>query len=167
MKWIRLTGSSFLAFALFLLFSSCEKDAETKKVYAYSKTNIPMTGAQVTPAVNPSPTAATGNLTVSYDKRTRILNYTFTWAGLTSVPIAVGIYGPAPVGYAALTSTGLAPALQSLSVSGLKIDGSITGALTVENVKIKEDELLDDLFYVQISSASYPTGEIRAQVKFQ
>ena len=125
-----------------------------------------MTGAQSVPVSN---STATGTLSVKYDKRTRILEYTISWTGLPSNPTNMGIYGPAPVGYPALNpATGsLASALVSISVSGQGTSGTISGSVIVDNVKLKEQDLLNYFYYVRISTAAYPVGAIRGQIKFQ
>jgi hypothetical protein len=164
MKLLKLTALTSLCFALFLGFSSCEKDAEKSKVNVYTRTDIPMNGAQAVPA-----NASTGNgtLSVYYDKRVKILYYTITWAGLTGVPTSIGIFGPAPAGYLALTSAGApAPALQAITITNPQISGTYSGTLFVDDVKIVEQTLINGLFYVRIATAANPLGEIRAQIKF-
>src|SRR5689334_419916 len=98
MKLLKLTALCSLLLCL-LITSSCEKEAEQKKVNVYSKTDLIMTGAQSRPI---STSTATGNLSVYYDKRTKQLNYTITWTGLSGAPTSIAMYGPAPEGYAAL-----------------------------------------------------------------
>ena len=98
MKLIKLTAFPLLLFVSLLVLSSCEPDAEIKKTTEYSKTNIPMTGAQETPAVT---TSALGSMDVSYSKDTRILNYTISWSGLAGNPVGMHVHGQAPVGYIA------------------------------------------------------------------
>jgi hypothetical protein len=81
----------------------------------------------------------------------------------------MGIYGPAPVGYPAVNpATGsLASALVSISVSGQGTSGNISGSVIIDNVKLKEQDLLNYFYYVRISTAAHPAGAIRGQIKFQ
>lgn len=166
MKLFKLTALASLCIALIVGFSSCEKDAEKDRVNVYTKSDIPMTGAQVAPV--PSTSSATGKLTVYYDKRVRTLNYTITWAGLSGNPTGIGIFGPAPAGYAAITSTGtLAPALQTISTTGLTTSGTYSGSVAMDESVFTEQTLLSSLYYVRITTAAFPVGELRGQVKFQ
>jgi hypothetical protein len=160
MKLIKLTAFSLFLLASVLTLSSCEKDAEAKKTYLYAKTGIPMTGAQNVPA---STSSAVGSLDVTYIKGTRQLSYKFSWTGLTGAPTGVGIYGLAPLGYAVSPTT----PIQTIALTGLTATGSYSGTLLVDGVVIKEQDLLNGLYYVLIRTAANPGGEIRAQIKFQ
>lgn len=165
MKLLKLTVLPSLLFAFLFIASSCEKEAEKKKANVYTKSDLIMSGAQSVPATS---TSGSGTLSVSYDKRTRILNYTITWFGLSGNPTGIGIFGPAPEGYMALSpSFTPAPALQTVSVSGLAASGTYSGTLFADGTKIVEQDLLNYLYYVRISTASAPLGEIRTQIKFQ
>lgn len=166
MKLFKLTVLASLCLGLSAGILSCEKDAEKDRVNVYTKSDIPLTGAQVAPV--PSASTATGQLTVYYDKRIRSLNYTITWAGLSGNPTGIGIFGPAPAGYVALTPAGaLAPAVQTISTSNLTANGTYSGSLVVDGVVVNEEVLLSNLYYIRIATAAYPAGEIRAQIKFQ
>ncbi|MCC6308891.1 MAG: CHRD domain-containing protein [Chitinophagaceae bacterium] len=160
MKLIRLTALTTMAFALLVGITSCEKNAEKKKTTDYQKNNIPMTGAKVVPT---SASPALGNLNVFYTKETRLLNYSFSWSGLSGNPIGVAIYGPVPEGYAINPAT----PIQTISTTGLTTTGSKSGNLLADGVVIKELDLLNGMYYVQIRTAAYPAGELRAQIKFQ
>ena len=148
-----------MAFALLVGISSCEKNAEKKKTTDYQKNDIPMTGAKVVPT---SASPALGNLNVFYTKETRLLNYSFSWSGLSGNPTGVAIYGPVPEGFAINPGT----PIQTISTSGLTTTGSKSGNLLADGVVIKELDVLNGMYYVQIRTAAYPAGEIRAQVKF-
>jgi hypothetical protein len=186
--------------------ASCEKDDEKKKGTLHVKTEIPATGAQISPSASPS--SGLGSLSVSYDTKGGVLNYAITWSGLSDSVIAIRICGPAPVSYSSLntlfsgwtvqptfkpladtttpyiylqqftagnttTSSGVAKGLYPSS-------GSFTGSLLVDGVKIKESDLLNNLFYITIHTKTIlpavpsPSnllyrwfGEVRAQIKFQ
>lgn len=161
MKLIRLTALASLAFALLISTSSCEKNAEKKKQTDYQKTDIPMTGANVVPL---STSTALGKLSVFYTKETRTLSYTFTWSGLSGNPVVgIGVYGLAPEGYAVSPTT----PVQTISTTGLLATGTFTGSLLADGSVIKEQDLLNGMYYIQLRTAAFPAGEIRAQIKFQ
>ena len=166
MKLIKLTALSLLLFAFLTGITSCEKNAEKKKTTDYQKTGIVISGAQVYPA---SASAALGSMDVFYTKETRILTYTINWSGLSGAVTSMHVHGLAPAGFSA-------PAIvQTLSTSGIvkcptitvTTCGSITGTLLADGVVIKEDDILNGNYYVDIHTSGYPNGEIRAQIRFQ
>jgi len=163
MKWIKLTAFSVLVLPLFVSLSSCEKDAEKKKVLEYSKLNIVLTGAQEAPASN---STALGSMDVNYRRDTRTLNYTIRWSGLTGPPIGVNIFGLAPAGYASpsVVQTILAASNPTLFPAN---SGTYTGFMFCEGANVKEVDLLNGLFYMNIRTAANPGGEIRGQIRFQ
>lgn len=164
MKLLKLTAYCSFLFVI-LLTTSCEKEAELKKVNVYTKDDIIMTGAQNRPV---STSTGSGTLSVYYDKRSRSLGYKITWFGLSGNPTGISLYGAAPEGYMAFNSN-LTPAspIFSASTTGLTASGSISGFIYVDNVAIKEQTLLNQLYYFSIRTAAWPGGEIRGQVKFQ
>ena len=159
MKFIKTTA--LLTLFLSFIISACEKEAEVKKTKIFSKNGIILSGAQVVPA---STTSATGTMNVTYDKRTQTLNYTVTWSQLTGSPTTgIGIYGLAPKGYAVSPTT----PIQVLSTSGLTASGTLSNALLADGVYIKEEDLLNGLYYFMIRTPANPLGELRAQIVFQ
>lgn len=160
MKLLKLTALPSLLLALLFVVASCEPDAELKKTTDFQKRDIPMTGAQVVPT---SASPALGKLNVFYTKETRILTYDFTWSGLSGNPIGIGVYGLAPEGYAVSPTT----PIQTISTSGTTTIGSKSGTLLCDGFVIKEQDLLNGMYYIMIRTAAYPAGEIRAQIKFQ
>ena len=159
MKFIKTTA--LLTLLVSFIMMSCEKEAEVKKTKVFSKNGIILSGAQVVPA---STTSATGTMNVIYDKRTSTLNYTVTWSGLTGNPTGIGIYGLAPKGYAVLPT---APT-QVISTTGLTASGSLSGSLLFDGVYLKEEDLLNGMYYFMIrTAANGGAGELRAQIVFQ
>ena len=154
-----------------------------------------MTGAQVAP--NGTPSSGLGTLTVSYDRRERLLNYTISWSGLSDSVVAVRVNGPAPIGFPALNPafTGASPTsytttpyvvLQQFTGQTsapfrplYPSSGSYTGTLQVDGVKVKEQDLLNGLYYVTLHTKTIlPVaspgnlyyrwfGEIRGQIVWQ
>jgi hypothetical protein len=194
MKLFKLTALGLLSFALFMGLSSCEKESEESKVNVYTKTDIPGTGAQIAP--NPSPSTGVAKLSVYYDKRTKKMDYTVSWSGLTDSVIAIRINGPAPKGYSAISRTFTVAAADSAKfettpytpiqvVAGTTpkalypSTGSYTGVLYIDDVKAVQQDLLNSYYYVTIhTKTTLPVpgatrffyrwfGEVRAQVVFQ
>lgn len=161
MKLLKLTALPSLLLALLFFVASCEPDAELKKTTDFQKRDIPMTGAQVIPT---SASPALGKLNVFYTRETRILTYDFTWSGLSGNPtVGIGVYGLAPEGFAVSPTT----PIQTISTTGATNTGSRSGTLLCDGVVIKEQDLLNGMYYIMLRTAAYPAGEIRAQIKFQ
>jgi hypothetical protein len=170
MKWPRLTAYTLLMFMAVVAITSCEKNAEKNKTTLYSRTNIPMTGAQETPAV---PTSALGSMDVSYNKETRLLSYTVRWSGLADSVQNMHIHGLAPMGFAAgivqnivTSSNGIFPQKTSGKYTYGK-NGTLSGTLLADGVLVKEQDLLNGMYYLNIHTSVYPGGEIRGQIIFQ
>jgi hypothetical protein len=170
MRVLKLTAVSILLFAFVINMTSCEPDDEIKSTQEYVKTGILMTGAQETPG-NPSP--AIGYMDVNYNVGTKILSYKVTWQGLTDSVMLMHIHGLAPIGYAAgvvqniVTPTnGIYPQKTNNKYTYTQ-SGTISNTLTVDGVKVKEEDLLNGYYYMNIHTTNYPGGEIRGQIRFQ
>jgi CHRD domain len=162
MKWIKLTAFTSILFTLLLSFSACEKNAEKKIQTDFSKTGIVLNGAQETP---PNPSTALGTMDVFYTRETRILSYTVKWSGMSDTVILMHIHGLGPAGYAAgVVQTILSAPNPTLFPKSL---GTYSGSLLVDGVVVKEQDLLNGLYYMNIHTKTYPGGEIRAQIVFQ
>ena len=166
MKLIRLTALTSLVLGLVMAITSCEKVAEEKKTTNYEKKGIALTGAQETPA---TPTTALGTMDVSYSKETRILTYNVTWSGLTGPVAAMHIHGLAPRGYAAGVVQNIITSSGGISTPGAAYPatGKFSGTLLADGVVVKELDLLNGMYYMNIHTATYPGGEIRGQIVFQ
>ena len=156
MRWNKLTLLLSLLVPVIIVFDSCKPEDQVSPPTTYSKTDIVMSGAQETP-VNPSP--GTGRLNVSYSKVSKLLSYSFTWSGLTGPPNAAHIHGLAPAGYPASV-------VQTFSSLAASTSGSYSGSFLVDGIKVKEEDLLSGLYYVNIHTNTYPGGEIRGQIRF-
>ena len=170
MKLIKLTALSSLLFAFVAGITSCEKAAEEKKITDYEKKGIIMSSAQETPAV---PSSALGTMDVFYSKETRTLSYTVTWSGLTDSLSLMHIHGLGPTGFAAgvvqnivAASNSIFPQKTSGKYTFLK-SGTISGTLLADGVAVKEQDILNGVYYMNIHTPAYPAGEIRGQIIFQ
>lgn len=165
MKLLKLTAIPLFIFISLLALSSCESDSEMKKVTDFSKQGIVLSGAQETPAV---PTTALGTMDVFYTKETRILTYTVNWSGLTGPVTAAHIHGLAPTGYpAAVVQTFALTAIVRCPTISNTTCGTYKGTFLVDGVVVKEEDLLNGMYYVNIHTNTYGAGEIRGQIRFQ
>jgi hypothetical protein len=169
MKLIKLTALSSLLFVFVAGIISCEKNAEKKKTTDYEKTGIIMSGANETPAV---PSSALGSMDIFYSKETRTLTYKVTWSGLTDSLSLMHIHGLGPTGFAAgvvqnivAASNSIFPQKTNGKYTFLK-SGTISGTLLVDGVVVKEQDILNGVYYMNIHTPVYPSGEIRAQITF-
>ena len=135
-----------------MMWTSCDKDDDD----TVTSTNS-MSGSQEVPAVT---TSATGSINVTYNKKSKELSYTATWANLSGPATAMHFHGPAVAGVSAGVLIGITgfPAAAS---------GSVTGTITVPNTGvILEADLLAGKWYFNIHTAANPPGEIRGQITF-
>jgi hypothetical protein len=175
-------GSAIILSLLSLLIISCEKPLDIDE-NVFTKYGIPMTGTQVVPA---NTSSATGAMDVIYVRGEHTLTYTINWSGLSGPPAggaaspafpgvtfpAIGVYGIADPGYMAVPYAPLTAypngVLQTVN-SGFPaaISGTYKGSLYIDNVAIKEADLLNNKFYIQIRTAAFPNGQLRGQVDFR
>ena len=153
---------SFLVSVLFL-FNSCQPDPVISPQTTYSKRDIFMSSGQEIPS---NSSTASGSLNVSYSTVTNLLTYDFTWSGLTGAPTGIGIYGPAPVGFSVFPPAPTTPPIQTISTTGATASGSRSGTLLVDGILITKENMINQLYYVNIRTAANPIGEIRGQVRF-
>jgi hypothetical protein len=164
MKLMKLTALTSLLFALVLSNTSCEKVAEKKKTTDYEKKGILLTSAQEIPA---NTSSALGIMDIAYSKETRLLTWSVTWSGLTGPVSLMHIHGLAPKGFAAgvvyniiTPSNGLAtpnPALYGAT-------GKFSGTMLADGVVVKEQDLLNGLYYMNIHTAANGGGEINGKI---
>lgn len=170
MKLIKLTALPALFIVFAVALTSCERDAEQKITTDFSKSDIPLTGANETPA---TATAALGSMDVFYTRETRILSYTVRWSGLTDSVLLMHIHGLAPTGFAAGVVQNIVTASNGIfnqKTSGkftFAKTGTLSGTLLVDGVVVKENDLLNGQYYMNIHTNTYPSGEIRGQIRFQ
>lgn len=165
MKLLKLTVLPITLFSSLLFLNSCESTAEKERVTDYSKTGIVMSGAQEIPA---NASTALGKLDVFYTKDTRTLTYNFSWSGLTGPVTAFHIHGIAPSGFStSVVQTFTLANIVRCSASGTTACGSYSGSFQVDGVVVKEQDLLNGMYYVNVHTSTFPGGEIRGQIKFQ
>jgi hypothetical protein len=140
------------------LFAACDKD-EDPDPNIVTKTGIVMNAAnerQATPVVS----NGTGTADVTYNKATKVLNYTLTWQNLTSDSIRGShIHGVA-------SKTQNASVRHGFNMGILKSSGTYSGAVKIDTSNIKEDSLLMGFYYFNIHTKMYTGGEIRGQIEF-
>ena len=181
MNKLKLTAGYALIIGIFsTLLISCEKPVK-RDADIVKKSDIPMNGSQVVP---PNGSTAKGTIAITYNRGTRVLDYKITYEGLSGPPAggnssfpgvafpAIGIYGTADPTYMAIPYPPLAVypggVIQSVT-SGFTnaTSGSYSGSLFVDNVAVKETDLLNNKFYIQVRTAAFPNGQIRGQIDFR
>jgi hypothetical protein len=134
-----------------------EKEREEEK-NVFTARNLPLSGLQEVPQRE---TLATGEIDVTYNKTTKLLQYTVSWKELTGIPVGAHIHGVAPRG----VNAGIKH--DPFAIFPKTIDGTFTNSFTVDGVAVKEDSLLLGYYYFNIHTAKYPGGEIRGQIEFK
>ena len=152
MRFPKLT-SLLLSLLLFILIS-CTSTEEVERENIYYGTALPMSGAQETPPITVS---ATGSIDASYNRLTKILTYKVTFSGLTGNATVAHIHGLGEVGVKA-------DIVQTFSGFPAKTSGTYSGTLLAEEVRIKEEDLLNGRYYINIHTAANGGGEIRGQL---
>ena len=145
-----------------LAVASCKKSPET---VTYAGTNLPLTASQVVPVpTNPSP--ATGSINASYDNNTRTLSYTVNWSNTTDSVTTVRVSGPAEAGYnSTVTLQTFTNSTSAQTVPPRRRTATYTQNLAVDNVVVKEAELLAGLYYISVfTKASSTVPELRGQI---
>jgi len=139
-------------YLLMLLFTmsllGCTKDEDE----ILTSPTLPLQASQVMPATS---SKGTGSLSAKFNKGTKILNYTVTWADLSGSHEGVRLY----TGARKLNG----PAVRTLATNG-NMTGSLTESWTVPDSLISRLE--QGLIYVSIQTAQFPNGEIRGQLEF-
>lgn len=163
MKTLFASTARFLIFAVSIagIFSytngcSSRNIPATNNNNSVTKTGIALSGAQEVPAVS---TSGSGTLDVSYDKSTKALTYSASWTGMTDSVTMMHIHGPAERG----TNAGVVYPIPDFTPGTA---GTATGTVKLDEVKLKEAELLGGKYYYNIHTKTQPAGEIRGQIEF-
>jgi len=110
--------------------------------------DFPLNGGQEVP---PVVTEATGLGSVDYDDTTNTLSWSITHSGLSSSPVAAYFHGPAPAG----VNAGVQLTLDHTA-------NPMTGLAVITDTQ--QADLLNELWYANIHTPQWPSGEIRGQV---
>lgn len=133
------------ALAALTLTTACKKDEDSPAPAPMQVTGT-FSGANEVPAVT---TSATGNVSATYNKSTKTLNYTVTYSGLTPTAGHFHIGAPGVAGPVVITFPYLAYS-------------PITGSTLL--TQLQEDALLAGNMYANLHTSANPSGEIRANV---
>lgn len=149
---MRMLKLSFVLIATNLFISSCEGDLDD----VISRRNLPMGGNQEVPAKT---VPGTGSIDIDYNQTTKTLYYTVRWSGLTGPITGFHIHASAFKG-------NNANIFQNFSGYTTATTGTYSGSLLIDNVALKEDDLLRGGAYINIHTQANPGGEIRGQIEF-
>jgi len=138
-------GFLLAALAALTLATACKKEDDAPATTPMQVTGT-FSGSNETPAVT---TSATGNVNGTYNKTTKILTYTVTYAGLTPTMGHFHIGAPGVAGPVVIT-------FPYLSYS------PITGSTLLSLVQ--EDALLAGNMYANLHTVTNAGGEIRANM---
>ena len=147
MRFLKLT---FVAAFAFLTLTGCEKAENNVKV----SNNLVLNGDQEVPATQ---TTGSGVMDAWYDMKSKTLNYVIRWNGLTGPVTMAHIHGPAEKG----VNAGI---LQTFFNFPAAASGVYSGSVVVDEVVIREVDVLNSRLYVNIHTARFPGGEIRGQI---
>lgn len=142
---MRMKAISLSLGALLLAVSALPARATTYDLVAH------LDGLQEVPPVD---TDATGFAAISYDDISNLLAWDISWTPLESGEVGMHFHGPAMPGETAgiVVDIGAISGLSSPSI----------GSTTITDEQ--EADLLAGLWYVNIHSNDFPSGEIRGQV---
>jgi hypothetical protein len=149
MKIKKLLLGSLISFGAIASVVSCDKNDSDQEIFSLSGD---ATGAEEVPAVT---TSGSATLTGSLDTKTKQLNYTITWTGLSGNVVAAHFHGPADVGTNA-------PPIIAFTVTNNGSAGSLSGSEMIADTTI--EHFKNGRIYYNLHTPAYPGGEIRAQV---
>ena len=112
-------------------------------------------GSQTVPT-NASAGTGTGNMT--YDDITKLFSWDINFSGLSSGAVLSHFHGPAAPG----VNAGIQVTIP-LGPSAGMTSGNLVGTATL--TATQETQLLSDLWYINIHTDLFPSGEIRGQVQ--
>jgi hypothetical protein len=145
-----LLAPAVISVVVVLNFTACSKDSSDNLFVFTAFLNG-------TSALPPNAETSTGSCNVTYDSIANELVYTIRWKDLTGTPTAINFQQPAvdPPGFTNATVPGF-PSESSASTSG---------TITIDQEH--EADLLNNKFYLNISTSAHADGEIRGQLEQQ
>jgi hypothetical protein len=151
---IFMTSLAALAITGTMVISSCDKEDDDDIKNPKAKYNLSGTAGadQEVPATT---SAGTATLTGTYDTLSKQLMYSITWTGLTGDVTVAHFHGPAAAGETATP-------LQDIPLVTNGASGSTADTITASSDL--HSALLAGKVYYNLHTATYPDGEIRAQV---
>jgi hypothetical protein len=150
--WQLLYSVAFMvAFMIVVVFGSActpatSSDEVKYEVQLRSENNVP------TPLTN----EGTGTLNATYNKSTKVLNYTLTWNLTRGNATAAHFHGPAP----ATANAGIRVPIFTTAQTGNTGTFTATATLTAD----QETELLAGNWYCNLHSNQFPAGAMRGQM---
>lgn len=130
-----------------LSLNACSKD-DPDYIFTFV---APMNG---TGAIPPNSTTAEGYCNATYDSVSNKFSFTITWKNLTGTPTAIDFQMPVSGG-----------GFTNIDVTDLLI-GTANGVSGYLNInQADESALINNNFFVNISTATYANGEIRGQLQ--
>lgn len=115
--------------------------------------DVPLTGAQEVPPVQ---TPGSGSAALTYDPGTRVVTWSVTFSGLSSLATIAHFHGPAAAGKNAGVKVWIS------KQGTMEMSSPISGQATLSPDDAKMLESGD--MYVNVHTKDHPSGEIRGQV---
>ncbi len=147
---MKIKSISVLLLAVFFVIS-CKKKTEEVPVVTTVNFAATINGANEVPT---NASTATGAMTGSFDKVSKILTLSFTYSGLTATNMHIH-KGAAGVSGGVLFGLSSAPFSSPVAYTSPALSAG------------QEDSLMTNLYYINIHSATFPGGEIRGQITKQ
>jgi hypothetical protein len=133
------------------IWVGCDKDDDNETTNTY-KISGTANGSQEVPAVS---TPGAGTVSGTYNKQTKMLDYTVTWSNVSDTPTMMHFHGPADPGANAGVMIPITDFTQDIS-------GSKPGMATL--TPAQDSALLAGKMYYNLHTPLHPGGEIRAQI---
>lgn len=151
---MKILSRFFILMFMTSLFWGC-KDHDLYEVI--TQNGLPLSGIQEFPQ---KITQATGSADVSYNKTTKMLTFTLNWSNLSGIPTGAHIHGTAARG----ANAGIQ--FDFFSLIPKTTSGTFSTSVLVDEIKLKEEDLLNGLYYLNMHTPANPGGEIRGQIEF-
>lgn len=121
--------------------------------------------------VPPAQSAGTGTVAATYDSATKRLAWKGNYSGLSGPPTAAHIHGPAPAATNARLVVWISDNVGQCSQGACKSNHDTAGHMlpsefegTATLTEAQANDLMAGLYYINIHSDAYPSGELRGQL---